>query len=391
MSLLALKKIAAALEERPAELKKARETGRKVVGWLNYNVPEEIIHALGLIPVHLGTGGSERLVELGSRYISVMNCVFTRQVVGLFAEGQDPYIQNTDLVIVDVTCKQLYRVAEIIKHYFAINTEIIGVPYNYNVPAGKTYFRHEIKAFAVKLEKLAGRKLDPRKLTQSIQLYDEIRNAVKELYQWQAKPLSPLSWREVYEVVQAGYYLDKELYLGLLNELLLELKSATPSGVISPTAPRLLLTGSIIPPEDRKIFEIIEKNGGRIVVDDLWSGFAPIFDLKITEDSVDGLADAYLARHPHASLPNLDFKNDLRLRNLLSLIKDYQVDGVLFHSLRYCDSFTFKANETKNVLQNAGIPFLEIHTEYAGSDFEAIRTRTEAFVEVLSTKTLEAV
>jgi len=26
---------------------------------------------------------------------------------------------------------------------------------------------------------------------------------------------------------------------------------------------------------------------------------------------------------------------------------------------------------------------LEIHTEYAGSDFEAIRTRVEAFVEML--------
>jgi benzoyl-CoA reductase/2-hydroxyglutaryl-CoA dehydratase subunit BcrC/BadD/HgdB len=30
-----------------------------------------------------------------------------------------------------------------------------------------------------------------------------------------------------------------------------------------------------------------------------------------------------------------------------------------------------------------GIPLLEIHTEYAGSDFEAIRTRIEAFVEIL--------
>jgi len=32
------------------------------------------------------------------------------------------------------------------------------------------------------------------------------------------------------------------------------------------------------------------------------------------------------------------------------------------------------------------VPFLEIHTEYSGSDFEAIRTRVEAFVEMIKNK-----
>ncbi len=391
MSLSTLGKIREALERRPSELEQARLEGKKVVGWLNYNVPEELIHAFNLIPVHLGSGGSERLVELGSRYISVMNCVFTRQTVGLFAERKDPFIQNVDLVVVDVTCKQLYRVAEIIQHYFEVRTEIIGVPYNSDVPAGKEYFRNEIKAFVAKLAEFTGRDIDDQKLRASIILYNDIRDAIRKLYYWQAKPVAPISWRDVYEVVHAGYFLDKENYLRLLQELLQELDNAAPAEEVSPTAPRILLTGSIIPPGDRKIFGILENIGTRVVADDLWSGFGPHFDLKIDELNVAGIADSYLSRHPHASLPNLDLQSDRRLKNLLHLIKEFGVDGVLFHSLRYCDSFTFKANETKNVLQKASIPFLEIHTEYAGSDFEAIRTRAEAFAEVLKTKTLEAV
>jgi benzoyl-CoA reductase/2-hydroxyglutaryl-CoA dehydratase subunit BcrC/BadD/HgdB len=65
------------------------------------------------------------------------------------------------------------------------------------------------------------------------------------------------------------------------------------------------------------------------------------------------------------------------------LIAHFHAKGVIYHTLRYCDPFTFKAKETKDILAAKGIPLLEIHTEYAGSDFEAIRTRIEAFVEIL--------
>jgi benzoyl-CoA reductase/2-hydroxyglutaryl-CoA dehydratase subunit BcrC/BadD/HgdB len=55
----------------------------------------------------------------------------------------------------------------------------------------------------------------------------------------------------------------------------------------------------------------------------------------------------------------------------------------VYHTLRYCDPFSFKALETKQVLAGRDIPFLEIHTEYAASDTEGIRTRIEAFLELL--------
>src|ERR1035437_4526898 len=82
------------LAERPAELAVARSSGAKVVGFQGYSLPEELIHALGLIPIRIGLGGSDRLVELGSRYISTKNCVYVRETVGLFAENVDPYITS---------------------------------------------------------------------------------------------------------------------------------------------------------------------------------------------------------------------------------------------------------------------------------------------------------
>ncbi|MBU4221931.1 MAG: 2-hydroxyacyl-CoA dehydratase family protein [Euryarchaeota archaeon] len=390
MALDTLKKIEEAVKERPQELAEARKNGAKVVGWFNYNIPEEIIHALGLIPIRLGIGGDDRLVEIGARYISTKNCVFTREIVGLFAENQDPYIKNSDLVAVDATCLQTYRVAELIKYYFKVNTLILGVPRNFYLPEGQEYFWKELESFTQKLEEFAGNKLDKNKLAESIKLYNGIRKALKDLYKYQATDSPSIKWREVFDAVHAGFYLDRDKYLSLLQELLKELKEEHGEPVIKNLNgdARILLSGSIIPPKDTKLIDIIEQVGGRIVGDELWSGLNPSLNVNIKEPSVKGIADAYINRVPHAALPYLDLETDGRLKNLKQLIKDYKAQGVIYHTLRYCDPFTFKAGETKDVLKNEGVPLLEIHTEYAGSDVEAIRTRAEAFVELIKNKNI---
>jgi benzoyl-CoA reductase/2-hydroxyglutaryl-CoA dehydratase subunit BcrC/BadD/HgdB len=385
MALTTVHKIRDRVEKRPAELAAAREKGAKVVGWLSYAIPEEVITALGLIPIRIGTGGNDRLVEIGSRYISTKNCVYVREAVGLFAENKDPYIINSDLIAFDATCLQLFRTAEAVEHFFKIKTLVLGVPRNFYWPEAKEYFWHELEHFTSKLEELAGTKLDPKRLAASIKLYNGIRSSIRELYRYQAGNNPLISWSQTYDVVHAGYYLDRAEYATLLVELLAELKEKQKEPVISHTygEARIFLTGSVIPPKDRKLIEIIEQVGGRIVGDDLWSGLVPYLGVDIKEPTLKGIAHAYLSRVPHAALPYLDLETDGRLKNLKAQINAFAAQGAINHTLRYCDPFTFKAGETKEQLKKIGIPMLEIHTEYAGSDFEAIRTRVEAFVEML--------
>ena len=102
--------------------------------------------------------------------------------------------------------------------------------------------------------------------------------------------------------------------------------------------------------------------------------------------TVDALADGYLARVPHAALPYLDISTDSRIKKLKDLLQKFRAQAVIDHTLRYCDPYTFKAGETKDILNNEGFPFLEIHTEYASSDIEVIRTRVEAFLELVRTR-----
>ena len=385
MGLKTLEKITAALTSRPAELEQLRKQGKKIVGWLAYNIPEEIIYARGLIPIRVGQGGDGRLVEVGARHISTKNCVFVRQVLGQFAEKTDPYIKQLDLVAIDATCIQLYRLEELINFYFDYKTVVLGVPRNFATKEGHEYFRKEVEHFTKKLELFAGVSLEQSKLEEAINIYDGIREAIKTLYRYQSQDNAPLSWRDVSSVINAGYNLDRLKYLELLQELIQEVEEeiSEPQENRSIEA-RVFLSGSLIPPGDTKLIDIIEQLGGRIVGDDLWSGLNFFLNLEIKEPTPYGVADAYLDRIPHASLPYLDLPTDGRLANLKHQIQQFNADGVIYHTLRYCDAFTFKAGETKDVLKN--VPFLEIHTEYSGSDFEAIRTRVEAFVEMIKNK-----
>jgi benzoyl-CoA reductase/2-hydroxyglutaryl-CoA dehydratase subunit BcrC/BadD/HgdB len=210
---------------------------------------------------------------------------------------------------------------------------------------------------------------------------------VNRLYDIQASG-NVLKWRDVFETVHAGFYLDRTLYLALLKELIAEAESqARTESLDAPEQdirkPRIFVSGSIIPPGDVKIIDLIEETGGRIVGDDLCSGLRPFRGLSVTEPTVTALADAYLSRVPCAALPKLRLEGDMRVENLTNSVRDTSADGLVYHTLRYCDPFTFKAAETKRLFA-PDVPFLEVHTEYATSDVEGIRTRLRAFMEVLN-------
>jgi len=389
MSLKTLEKIRKAVERRPHELAQARGNGNKVCGYFCSMIPEEIIHALGLIPVRLGIGGNERLVELGARYCSTKNCVFIRESIGLMAEAKDPFVKNSDVVAVAGTCMQMYRLSELIRYYFHVKTVVLGVPKNFYLPEGMEYFRMELEDFARQLEGFSGRRLDEACLRRSVELYTSIRDSIRQIYRYLSMHDSPVSWRDVFSTIHAGFYLDRDYFLSLLKELMDELRTfPARESTAGDELPRIMLSGTIIPPGDTKLIQIIEEMGGRIVADDLCSGFRFHGIPTPREPSIDGIADAYIGRIPCASLPYLSLDTDRRLKNLLRMISEYRVEGMIYHTLRYCDPFTFKANETKKVLKDI-IPLLEIHTEYASSDVESIRTRVEAFLELIHTLRLK--
>jgi len=383
MTLSTLQKIHEALERRPEQIDEEKRNGKIVVGWVGYFIPEEIIYALGMIPIRLGKGGNEHLVELGARYISSQNCAFIRSCMGMFVENTDPYLQRTDLLAFDNACMQVFRLGEVSEYISKKKVMFLGIPRKLFSQSSRTYFLEEMNHFTRKLEEVQGHTLDSDKLTKSIELFQEIRRLTLDLYNSLITRDVPISWNEVNAVVHSGYYLDKKTYAILLHELIEEINSFSSLPSNCKKNVRIIISGSPIAPGDTKLNDIITQIHGTIVGDNLWSGRNMSFNMQMKSPSIAGIADAYLNRIIHHSLPCFDNELDNRVDNLIQTVRETQAQGVIYHTIRYCDSATLKTTGLKECLKNEGIPLLEIHTEYSNSDLEAIRTRVEAFFEMI--------
>src|SRR3990167_3580524 len=197
-----LEAIREALDRRPGELAQARAQGQVVAGYFCCYMPEEILLALGLLPVRLGRGGDEELLDLGARYVSTKTCTFIRESIGLFANGKDPFAANCDVVAVAGTCIQMYRLSEVVKHYFHPKTIALGVPRNYHLPEGRAYFKAELQDFIRRLENISGKELDAARLQECVELCRDIRECQQEIYRLQAGEASSITWQEALEVIQ---------------------------------------------------------------------------------------------------------------------------------------------------------------------------------------------
>jgi predicted CoA-substrate-specific enzyme activase len=65
------------------------------------------------------------------------------------------------------------------------------------------------------------------------------------------------------------------------------------------------------------------------------------------------------------------------------LIRDRRIDGVVYHTVKFCDLYSYEYAELKDRLN---IPILKLETDYTDASEGQIRTRIQAFIESLKGK-----
>ncbi len=76
--------------------------------------------------------------------------------------------------------------------------------------------------------------------------------------------------------------------------------------------------------------------------------------------------------------------NDRRIDNILELVREFEVEGVVYYTLQFCHGYNIEKYRIQQALKKAGIPMLAIETDYSDSDVEQIGLRVDAFLEMLS-------
>jgi len=129
----------------------------------------------------------------------------------------------------------------------------------------------------------------------------------------------------------------------------------------------------------------LEERGAVVVADELCSGTQRLYQrIALREWSLRemlwGVADKYLL--PPTCPCFVD--NTDRLNRILELAEEFRVDGIVYHNLRICPLFDLESVTIQRELKQRGLPVLTLYTDYSREDLGQLRTRIEAFLEMIS-------
>jgi benzoyl-CoA reductase/2-hydroxyglutaryl-CoA dehydratase subunit BcrC/BadD/HgdB len=168
-----------------------------------------------------------------------------------------------------------------------------------------------------------------------------------------------------------------------------ELESRRDNGriVAGSNAPRMLIAGC--PPifPNWKIPSLIEEMGAVIVADESCMGSRYLYDpIGVTEKSMRNMMAGIAARYLMPCVCPSFAPNEDRLYRLLQMVDEFKISGIIYHVLKGCVIYDFELIRVEKIMKEKGIPMLRVETDYSTEDVEQIRTRVEAFVEMLGTK-----
>ena len=247
----------------------------------------------------------------------------------------------------------------------------------------------EIKFLKQKLEDLTGRKIKRKALLKEIGKWNDAQAAWGRLLEYRKLRTVPISGQDMMLIAQASQKDEITRWTKKVGDLERELKVMVKKGLHAGEtgAARIMLAGSPMIYPNFKIPSLVEESGGLIVSDELCSGHRIMSDpVMLDERSMAEMLLALAERYFFPCTCPCFSPNDDRIRRMKESIQLFGVEGVVFHTLRGCHLNNLEATKIEMKLREAEIPMIKLESEYDDGDVEQVRTRIEAFVEMIKTR-----
>jgi len=350
-----------------------KDGGRKIVGFFCSYVPEEVLHAAGILPCRVRAPGCAVTTE-ADVYLSHLNCTYMRACLQFALDGR---YNHLDGLVFTNSCDHVRRVYDILREVRSDDyplLHMISIPHKSDEDL-IAWFGEELAAFKEKIENTFGVEITDEGLRDAIGVYNDSRDLLRQLYDLRKGDRPPINGAEALKVILAGYCLPRERYNGLLRRLLGELESRQG---ISGYRARLMIAGSG-GFDDPAYIDVMEELGGLVVTDSLCFGSRGFWEpVTVDHNPMLAIARAYLNR---PSCPRMVDRVVERCDFVKRMVADFRVDGVVFQRMRYCDLWGGQLLYLEKELNEAGIPMLSLEREYAMGGAGQLRTRVQAFLE----------
>ena len=377
--------------QREEEIRAQKEEGKKVIGYTCMFAPVELILAADAIQVRIGSGWYDA-AKLGDRIVPVEVCPVIRSAIGAKMVHLSPYFELSDAIINPLTCDGRTKLSEILESDKTVWT--MCPPRVKDSPQSRNLWNEEVIGTKKKIEGLTGKKITSKKLRTSIELVQKATRAFRRL-QGIRKGHPVIMGRDVMLVNQITMWDDIKRWTEKAEELCDELETRVNQKVWAcpPETSRVMITGTpMFWPDNWKIPNLIEESSpqGLIVVDELCSGDRLLYDpVGVDEWTMSDMLDAVAERYLLASTCpcfTSEQGNEDRINWLFDRIKEFKIDGVIYYVVRGCILYAMEYARIKKILDHMEIPVYYLDTEYTREDVGQMKTRIEAFLEMLEAR-----
>ncbi|MEW5735262.1 MAG: double-cubane-cluster-containing anaerobic reductase [Thermodesulfobacteriota bacterium] len=367
---------------RIQELLDGKKAGRKVVGCYCVFVPEELVLAAGATLVGLCAGADFALDKV-EEIIPRNTCALIKSSFGFKMAKVCPFLESADMVVGENTCDGKKKAYEIFAG-LVDNLYVMDLP-QMKSDQGRELLAAEYSRFAEALEALTGNKITAESLQEGIRLVNEKRQALHRLAALRAADPAPISGKDALLINQVAFYDDPVRFTASVNALCDELdeRVRAGSGVFPKGTPRVLFSGCPMAVPNWKLVHVVETSGAVVVGEESCVGERGQRNLvnasgKSLGELMSALVDRYFEIGCAIFTPNPG-----RREHAAAMAKAYGARGVIHYGLNFCQPYAMEAGPLARDLAARGIPVLCVETDYGQQDVQQLKTRVEAFIEMM--------
>jgi benzoyl-CoA reductase subunit C len=363
---------------RARELKKE---GQRIIGYLCAFTPVEIITAAGLVPFRIKGDVNEPITKADTEMETIV-CPLVRSCFDMALKGNYEFL---DGIVIPHACDSISRTYDVWKYTLDLPySHFIDMPHGTGEPS-LNFYKALLGTFRKSLGNFVGKEISGRDLKEAVELYNQNRAKVRELYELRKASPPLISGAELTRVLVAAISLPVEEATRLIDGVIKEVKQRS---LLPAKTARLMVVGAEV--DDIAFIDLIEDSGAWVVADDLCPGAREFFaDVEVTADPIDGIAERYL-RKIKCGRTFRDMKGSYddyleeRFGHIGRFIEEFKVDGVVLYIYKYCDPYGFDVPPMKSYIESQGVPVLYLEDEYSMSTIGRLRTRIQAFLELIA-------
>lgn len=372
--------------------------GKPVIGWFCAYLPQEILLAGGFHSYRIMEGSA--CVSRGRACLSDNLCSYVLSSLEAALEGKYDFLDG--LVIVN-SCDAMRRLYDAWRHFVKkpAFVHLLDLPKKADEESIE-YFRQCLFWLKEAIEAHYKIKLSDHSLKEAIAGVNRTRRLLGGLYGLRKADNPPVSAVEVSSIIKwalcdclvglrpprndssetikgAIIRLRQELNQEL-SSLLAQIKNRKKEpGLANARRARILITGGFI--DQTELVRLIEGLGACVVCEELCTGIRYFEDL-VDEQSepLSALARRYLKRPPCARMLDADKRFDYLWR----LVEEYRADGIIYYTLKFCDTNLFEFPYLRERLRQRQMPLLFLDSDAGAGYLGQMRTRVEAFLESLN-------